>query len=102
MLVLTLVKLNESLFLFKPRFNFLEIKIYLGDNMLNIADGKVRRNIRDVPLSTGCNKSVNAHNNLCFVDDGTQSINDSACPTLPRATFTLGETQIITFERVTK
>ena len=35
-LVLTLIKPNESLVLFKPQFNFWEIKIYLGDNMLNI------------------------------------------------------------------
>ena len=70
--------------------------------MLNIVDGKVIRNIRNEPLSTGCNKSVNAHNDLCFSNDGTQFINDYAGPTLSTATFTLGETRNITFERLTK
>ena len=62
--VLTLVKPNKLLVFFKPRFNFLEIKIYLGDNMLNIVDGKTKRNIKNEPLSTGCNKLVNVHNDL--------------------------------------
>ena len=47
-------------------------------------------------------KSANAHNNLCFSDDGIQLMKEFACPTLPTATFTLGETQTITFERLTK
>ena len=50
----------------------------------------------------GCNKKVNAHNNLCNSDVGVQSIDDSADPQLPTATFTVDLSRTITFERMTK
>ena len=48
------------------------------------------------------NKKVNAHNDLHFLDADGQSINDSADPQLPTATFTVGLSRTITFEQMTK
>ena len=45
---------------------------------------------------------VNAHNDLCYSDDGVQSIDDYTDPQLPAATLTIGLPRTITFEQMTK
>ena len=49
-----------------------------------------------------CNKTVITHNALRFSDAGVQSTDDSADPQLPTATFIVGSTRKITFERMAK
>ena len=49
-----------------------------------------------------CNKKVNVQNDLHNSDASVQSIENSADPQLPTATFTVGLSRTITFERMTK
>jgi len=51
-------------------------------------------------IRSGSNKRVNAHIDLCYSDDGVQSKFDTACPELPTATFTVGSSRQLTFERM--
>ena len=49
-----------------------------------------------------CNKKVNSHTDLRYLDDGVQSIDNSADPQLPTVTLTVGMARTITFEQMTK
>ena len=53
-------------------------------------------------MQPGCNKQVNAHNDLCYSDDGVQSVDNTADPQLLTAAFTIGLPRTITFECMTK
>lgn len=85
-----------------PRFNFLEVKIYIGDNMFQDEVGNRIQDINGVPLRLGCNKKVNAHNDLIFDDNGVQALSDTACGTQYTATMSIGSTRTLTFEHLTK
>ena len=53
-------------------------------------------------MQMGCNKTMNAHNDLHFSYASVQSMDNSADPQLPTATFTIGLSRTITFKRMTK
>ena len=74
-------------------FNFLEINMYLGGNMLLDEEDEALKNTDNIGMQMGCNKKSNAHNDLCYSDDGVQSIDDSADPQLSTATFTVGSSK---------
>ena len=67
--------------------------------MLRSEDGEILKDSQNKPMQIERNKHVNAHNDLCFSDDGVQLSKDSACPNLPASTSIIGESQTITFER---
>ena len=100
-LVLASVRKNDSTIDETLKYNFMEIKIYLGNDML-CDNGITLKNCDNENLRMGCNKRVNAHNDLCYSDDGVQSKRDTACPELPTATFTVGSSRQLTFERMFK
>ena len=83
-------------------FNFLEIKVYIGDNVFKDMHGKTLTDRNKKPLRLGCNKSVNAHNDLKFSDSGEHSQNDTACSSEPTVTFTIGSTRKLVFHHMTK
>ena len=85
-----------------PRFNFVEVKIYIGDDMLQDEEGNLIQDIGGRPLRVGCNKKVNAHNDLIFDNNGVQAISDTACSTQYTVTMSIGSTRTITFERLAK
>ena len=66
--------------------------------MLLVEEGEVLKDTDNIGMRMGCNKTVNAHNDLRYSDFGIQSIDDSADPQLPIATFTVGSSRTITFE----
>ena len=100
-LVLSSVRKKDPAIGMEHTFNFLEIKIYIGDDQL-LENGNTLTNSANIPLRLGCNKRVNAHNDLSYSDDGVQSRKDTACPDLPTSTFTIGSSRKLTFQRMTK
>ena len=83
-------------------FNFIEIKVYFGDNVFKDIDGELITDHNCNPVRLGCNKSVNAHNDLNFDDKGKQSAADTACSSEPTVTYTIGSTRKLIFEHMTK
>ena len=84
------------------KFNFLEVKIYLGDDLFMDDNGVVITDSHNKPLKLGCNKVVNSHNDIRFSDDGEQAENDTARKDQPTVTVTVGSTRTIVFERYIK
>jgi hypothetical protein len=82
-------------------FNFLEVKIYLGNDVFKKKNGEVLT-VKKTPLRLGCNKVVNSHNDLQFSDHGVQSINDTARSDTPTITVTVGSSRTIVFEHLYK
>ena len=83
-------------------FNFLEIKIYLGDDIFLTHYNEAICGSDGNPLRLGCTKEVNPHNDLNFSDEGLQSLTDTACGDHPTVTFTVGSTRRLIFDHVTK
>ena len=83
-------------------FNFLEVKIYLGDDIFKDRHKEVILDYNGNSLRLGCNKQVSAHNDLNFSDDGVQSVSDTACSDHPTVTVTVGASRRLFFERLTK
>ena len=67
-------------------FNFLEIKLYLGNRLVD----------------EHCNKSVGAHTDCCFDNNGNQSKNDSARGDHMTAILTFGYRRKLFFVRCSK
>ena len=59
---------------------FWKLKIYLGVNILLDEEVEVLKDTDNNGMGMGCNKTVNAHNDLRFSDAGVQSMDDSADP----------------------
>ena len=83
-------------------FNFLEIKIYLGDDIFISHCNNAILDSDGNPLRLGCNKQVNSHNDLNFSDEGVQSLSDTASGDQPTVTFTIGSTRRLIFDHMTK
>ena len=83
-------------------FNFVEIKVYLGNDIFKKKTGGVITDVRGKPLRLGCNKAVNSHNDLRFSDEGVQSKKDTARGDQPTLTVTVGSSRSLTFERLHK
>ena len=83
-------------------FNFLEVKMYLGDDMFLDERGSTIKNSKREPLRLGCNKQLNTHNDLNFADDGSHAASDTACPKQPTVTVTIGSCRRLYFEYLLK
>lgn len=83
-------------------FNFLEVKIYIGDDIFKDKHNEVISDYNGNPLRLGCNKQVSVHNDLNFSDEGVQSDSDTACSDHPTVTVTIGASRRLFFERLTK
>ena len=83
-------------------FNFLELKMYLGNDMFLDEHGSTIKNCQQEPLRLGCNKQLNTHNDLNFADDGTHAASDTACPNQPTVTVTIGSCRRLFFEYLLK
>ena len=84
------------------KFNFLEVKMYLGDDLFKTMSGGIICDSEKEPLRLGCNKVVNAHNDLRFSDEGVQSEKDTARSDHPTVTVTVGSPRTIVFEHYVK
>ena len=84
------------------RFNFVETKVYLGDDMFKTQSGSQIFDEKGMQLKLGKVKKVNLHNDLKFSDDGVQAESDTACGTEPTVTLTFGSSRTLTFERKVK
>ena len=79
-------------------FNFVETKVYLGDNMFKTESGTRILDGKGKPLKPGKVKKVNLHNDLKFSDDGVQAQSDTACGLEPTVTLSFGSSRTLTFE----
>ena len=59
--------------------------------------GEVLKDNDNIGMQMRYNKTVNAHNNLCYSDAVVQSMDSSADPQLPTAMFTVDLSRTITF-----
>lgn len=81
----------------KLNFNSLEVKIYHGKDMFWDETGKPLSDDAGNPIRDDCNNQVNLHNDLCFDDNGFQSLDDTARGDHPIVTLTIGSERRLTF-----
>jgi hypothetical protein len=99
---LSLLLKNNGVIVDVEDFNFLEVKVYLGDDIFMDDNGEVITDITNKPLVLGSNKVVNSHNDIRFSDKGVQSENDTTQGDQPTVTVTVGSTRTIIFEHYVK
>jgi len=78
---------------FEFDFNFMEIKMYLGKDMFQDANGNPIQDNGGDSIRVDNNQSVGPHNDLVFDDNGKQDSKDTARGDHPISTFTLGSTR---------
>lgn len=83
-------------------FNSLEIKIYIGPNLFLDKYGLPLRIGKNKPLRSDCNNRVGLHNDVCYLDNGNQKINDTTNGEHPIVTLSIGSTRQLTFVRTKK
>ena len=83
-------------------FNFLEIKMYLGEDMFCDEFGNPFLMDDNKHIRVDGNKKIGNHNDLRISDNGKQHIGDTANSEHPTVTITIGKERNLTFVRMTK
>ena len=86
----------------KTDFNFLEIKIYLGEDMFEDKDNVTTTEKGNQRLRRDCAKLVNYHNDVRFRDNGLPQNNETVMADQPTVTFSCGSNRQLVFGRSTK
>ena len=86
----------------KTDFNFLEIKIYLGEDMFEDKDNVTKSEKGKQCLRRDCAKVVNYHNDVRYRDNGLPKNNETVLADHPTVTYSCGSSRQLVFERSTK
>ena len=95
---LTKQELGKDYAKFEFDFNFMEIKIYLGNDIFQDSMGNQLIDMYGIPLEFGKCNSVGLHNDVERKDNGSQFLTDSSEGDHPIATFALGATRTLNFQ----
>ena len=92
-------KLGEDFDDFKFKFNFLEIKMYLGKQIFkNDNNSVILDNDKNELKLKKCYNLVGHHRDLIFGDNGEQCRSDTARPDHPIVTYNVGCTRKLRFQ----
>lgn len=83
-------------------FNFMEIKMYLGEDIFCDGPGSPILIHGNKPIRVDGNKKIGSHNDLRIGDNGKQHKGDTANSEHPTVTISIGTERTLTFVRTTK